>query len=195
MSGSPQDVRPEASIEVPPEIYLRPAWRSQWKILLVLGVLVYTFMVIYGYGNPTHQEILFNALRTGDADLRKVLVAFPKLYAWIYHNYHYLSYLIPGLSVMLLLTALYRRYYKHYLIGPFGVEVYIGIIQRNVTRLEYTHTRGVTLHQSIFERILGYGDIQVSTSGVETELLIDDVKNPQRFSEEIKQRMMKMNRS
>ncbi|MBT4195222.1 MAG: PH domain-containing protein [Gammaproteobacteria bacterium] len=75
------------------------------------------------------------------------------------------------------------------MIGPKGVEVNIGIFYRDMTRIEYRHIRGVNLRQSLFNRFMSIGQILVSTSGMDTELIISDINRPVYFTEIIKNRL------
>ena len=82
-----------------------------------------------------------------------------------------------------------RRYGRSYMIGPKGVEVNIGIFYRDMTRIEYRHIRGVNLRQTLFNRLMSTGQILVSTSGMDTELVISDIKKPVYFTDIIKSRL------
>jgi uncharacterized membrane protein YdbT with pleckstrin-like domain len=82
-----------------------------------------------------------------------------------------------------------RRYGCSYMIGPKGVEVSIGIFSRDMTRIEYRHIRGVNLRQSFFNRLMSIGQILVSTSGMDAELVISDIKKPVYFTDIIKSRL------
>ncbi len=170
------------------EIRLRPAWRSQIIVISLLCVSVYLFLVLTGYLSQECHNAIYSELMQFDIAFREILQSQPNIYWLVNGYYHYLNFLVPGLILYLLLVLLYRRYSRKYLIGPWGVEVNVGIVRRSTTRLEYRHSRGVNLKQSILERILGFGDIYVSTSGVDTELMILDVRNPKKYSDEIRTR-------
>ena len=88
-----------------------------------------------------------------------------------------------------ILRILARRYGRSYMIGPKGVEVNIGIFYRDMTRIEYRHIRGVNLRQTLFNRLMSIGQILVSTSGMDTELIISDIKRPVYFTDIIKSRL------
>lgn len=87
------------------------------------------------------------------------------------------------------LRLLARRYGRSYMIGPKGVEVNIGIFYRDMTRIEYRHIRGVNLRQSLFNRLISIGQILVSTSGMDSKLIISDIKKPIYFTNSIKNRL------
>jgi uncharacterized membrane protein YdbT with pleckstrin-like domain len=88
-----------------------------------------------------------------------------------------------------ILRILARRYGRSYMIGPKGVEVNIGIFYRDMTRIEYRHIRGVNLRQTLFNRLMSIGQILVSTSGMDAELIISDIKRPVYFTDIIKNRL------
>ena len=132
------------------EIFLRPAWRSQWSTILLLIISIAGYLLIY---NPWLQL--------------------------------FLSFLI----CFFFFKILARRYGRSYMIGPKGVEVNIGIFYRDMTRIEYRHIRGVNLRQSLFNRLISIGQILVSTSGMDTELVISDIKKPVYFTDIIKSRL------
>ena len=93
------------------------------------------------------------------------------------------------LIFFLFFKILARRYGRSYMIGPKGVELSIGIFSRDMTRIEYRHIRGVNLRQSLFNRLMSIGQILVSTSGMDTELIISDIKRPVYFTDIIKSRL------
>lgn len=72
-------------------------------------------------------------------------------------------------------TALLRIYDVRYLLDGDGIEARTGIISLNqqVTRLRYEDIRSVEFKQSIWERLLDIGEIEIgtaATSGVEIVL-------------------------
>ena len=96
---------------------------------------------------------------------------------------------ISILICFLFFKILARRYGRSYMIGPKGVELSIGIFSRDMTRIEYRHIRGVNLRQTLFNRLMSIGQILVSTSGMDTELIISDIKRPVYFTDIIKNRL------
>jgi hypothetical protein len=166
------------------EYKLRPAWRSQWKSILLLMFLPYAYLSVQ------NSEVVINYLLQIDYDIKTILAPYPNAHPMIQQTYHWINYIVPAWMSYLFLVILYRRYSRRYQIMPYGVEIKIGLIQRNQTRLEYTHTRGVNLSQTIFERIVGFGDIHVATSGVDTELLITGIIKPSFYTDIIKERLI-----
>jgi len=116
-----------------------------------------------------------------------LLIIFVFAYLLIYNPW--LQLLLSFLICFLFFKILARRYGRSYMIGPKGVEVNIGIFNRDMTRIEYRHIRGVNLRQSFFNRLMSIGQILVSTSGMDAELVISDIKKPVYFTDMIKSRL------
>jgi uncharacterized membrane protein YdbT with pleckstrin-like domain len=112
------------------------------------------------------------------------------VYLIIYHPW--VKLFVPYFVAYLVLKILIRRYNRSYMIGPKGVEVQIGLFQVNMTRIEYRHIRGVNLRQSLFNRLMSIGQILVSTSGMESELIISDINTPACFADIIKNRLKEL---
>lgn len=176
--------------EQQPTLYMRPAWRSLWfQYLFLIGLLIIHLM-LEGAILIKINDTFFQFLSDIDGSIRSILQPFNGAYTQVYDMYGYLQYLLPGLAVFIILRIIYYRYYRRYMIGPFGVESHVGIIQRDMTRVEYRHARGVTFKQSILERLMGFGDIMVSTSGMDRDLLLLDVKQPKEFTDIIKKHLI-----
>lgn len=108
-------------------------------------------------------------------------------YLLIYNPW--LQLLLSFFICLFFFKILSKRYGRSYMIGPKGVEVNVGIFYRDMTRIEYRHIRGVNLRQSLFNRLMSIGRILVSTSGMDTELIISDIKKPIYFTNIIKSRL------
>jgi len=91
---------------------------------------------------------------------------------------------------VLLIKTLVQRYDRRYMIGPMGVELHVGILSRDFTRIEYRHIRGAHMRQSLRQRLLKTGQIEISTAGSDEHLLMDDVKNPVFYTNIIKSRLI-----
>jgi uncharacterized membrane protein YdbT with pleckstrin-like domain len=78
-----------------------------------------------------------------------------------------------------LVRILYLLYSRTYFIGPYGVEANYGVISKDQTRIEFKHIRGVRLHQGIVQRLIGYGTIEIATSGSDgSEIRFLDIARP-----------------
>jgi uncharacterized membrane protein YdbT with pleckstrin-like domain len=53
------------------------------------------------------------------------------------------------------------------------------VISKDQTRIEFKHIRGVRLHQGIVQRLIGYGTIEIATSGSDgSEIRFLDIARP-----------------
>ena len=78
-------------------------------------------------------------------------------------------------------VATYLRWrFTHYVITTQELYYRSGIITKSVIQVRLANIQNTRYSRSILERIFGYGDISIQTSGTDsTELLIENVPNPQ----------------
>lgn len=166
-----------------PALYIRPSYRSQITTLLSALILIIIAFVFV-------EELL-------------VMAKINNLFHWLHNhfgwhlNWGLLLMSIQGLLVLLsayfVLKALLVKYMQRYFIGPKGIEARLGIISIAETRIEYIHIRGVILKQSIIERLLGYGSIEVATSGTDgSEIKFTDIADPSQIQNILKTRLKSM---
>lgn len=63
----------------------------------------------------------------------------------------------------------------------------IGLIARNTREVEIRHTREMTVRQGIIERLLGYGDIEISTAAsTGAEVIFTGISYPHDLKEAIR---------
>lgn len=166
-----------------PALYIRPSYRSQITTLLSALVLIVIAFVLV-------EEFL-------------VMAKINNLFHWLYNhfgwrlNWGMLLMSIQGFLVLIsahfVLKALLVKYTHRYFIGPKGIEARLGIISIAETRIEYMHIRGVSLRQSIIERLLGYGSIEVATSGTDgSEIKFMNIANPSKIQATLKARLKSM---
>lgn len=89
--------------------------------------------------------------------------------------------LLAFLPAMSLLSAVYRIYNVRYSIDPRGIESRVGILSLNqtTTRVRFEDIRGVEIDQTILERMLNIGSVQISTAATYTvEIIMDGVAAP-----------------
>ncbi len=64
-----------------------------------------------------------------------------------------------------------------------------GIINRGTSEVRYDDVRNMKIDQNLLERLLGFGDIAISSSGQDDmEIVIKDVPNPQAIAEDVRRR-------
>jgi uncharacterized membrane protein YdbT with pleckstrin-like domain len=143
---------------------LRPAWRSQWGLILVAAILfVLAFFPIWGSLQST------NGTNGISNPILSVLV-------------------VPLIVVCLIL--LYRHFASAYTIEDGTIESRRGIIARKVNSIRVVDVRNINVKQSILDRILGIGDIEFSSAaGAEAEVIFNDIGSPMRVKEKIQSMM------
>lgn len=91
-----------------------------------------------------------------------------------------------GLVVVALLVAAagyVRLQSTQYVVTTREVYKKTGILSRRVTNLRHDRIQNTVLEQSLFERLLSYGDIHIETAGTgHTELVLEAVPDPQRIN-------------
>ncbi len=179
---SGDELTSEKELDVP-ALYIRPSYRSQiTRLLSALALMIIAFVFL--------QDLL-------------VMAKINNLFHWLYNNFglalnwNMLLMTIQGSCVLLnfylLIKAVLVRYTHRYFIGPKGIEARLGIISIAETRIEYMHIRGVSLRQSIIERLLGYGSIEVATSGTDgSEIKFTDIADPSQIQNILKTRLKSM---
>lgn len=122
--------------------------------LLVFGILDYSAF----------------ALRNGFADF-PVLTSLWRDHAPTIGSYSPGTYLtiVFSLITLLLLLWLLVRYLRWistvYAVSTHRVIVQSGILGRNFDEIPIAQVRGVDVHQTVFQRLLGYGTVRVSSEG------------------------------
>ena len=91
-----------------------------------------------------------------------------------------LSLATLGLLAVLGGVVTYLRWrFTHYVITTQELYYRSGIISESVIQIRLANIQNTGYSRSVLERILGYGDISIQTSGTDTtELLIENVPNP-----------------
>lgn len=96
-----------------------------------------------------------------------------------------LLFLLPTVA---LFSCIYRIYNVRYSIDPKGIEARVGILSltQTTTRVRFEDVRGVEIDQTVLERILDIGSVQVSTAATYTvEVIMDGVAAPKEVQDMI----------
>jgi uncharacterized membrane protein YdbT with pleckstrin-like domain len=82
------------------------------------------------------------------------------------------SYIAGGLALVLffLLEILVRM--ERLVISDSGIKLRKGFLSKNVTRVAYSTISNVSVSQSVFQRLLRYGDIEIDTPGGPTAEIV-----------------------
>jgi uncharacterized membrane protein YdbT with pleckstrin-like domain len=139
---------------------LRPAWRSQWFLMLLAIVL---FLIPF---LPVVESLL-----TGSD--------------WHLEFHPDLGILgVPFLIVCSIM--LYRHLSSRFTVDDFSIESRHGIIAREVNSIRVEDVRSITVKQSLFERLLFIGDIEFSSAaGPEAEVVFKKISTPMRLKRKI----------
>lgn len=158
--------------ESPGRITLHPAWRAFWKWhLLLLLAAIAAF-------NPYF--FLTGVMRVGTEHAAAIS-------QW--QLLPLLSWMAASLMALAVLKSTYGYYANRYQISPAILETTAGIIAQDVKRIEYRHIRSVNVSRGVIERILGIGNVEVSTAATDGgDLILFGVANPLRVQEEIERR-------
>ena len=115
----------------------RPAWLNQWWQIGIMILMPFVFVLAYFKG---HQYF-------SPDNLRVVYVV------------------IGAVFVYLLSVVIYRRYSWAYTIDGETIESREGVIARKVKSIRIRDLRNINVNQTLFQRIMGVGDVEFSSAG------------------------------
>ncbi|MDO8705463.1 MAG: PH domain-containing protein [Sulfuricaulis sp.] len=115
----------------------RPAWLNQWWQIGILFLMPVVFVLAYLKG---HQYF-------SSENLRVVYVV------------------IVAVFVYLTAVVIYRRYSWAYTIDGGTIESREGLIARKVKSIRVQDLRNINVNQSLWQRIVGVGDVEFSSAG------------------------------
>ncbi|MFH7319281.1 PH domain-containing protein [Desulfurivibrio sp. D14AmB] len=85
-----------------------------------------------------------------------------------------------------LAAVIYHRLAYRYIVDRDNVAVRSGIIARKVLSIRHRHIRSIEVRQSIMERLLGVGNVEMASAATgDTEVKFRWVASPTRIKEEI----------
>ncbi|MFC4356627.1 PH domain-containing protein [Halobium salinum] len=99
---------------------------------------------------------------------------------------------LAGLGLALLRYV--RWQYVHYVVTTNEVYKKRGLVSREVEQLRLVRVENVSHSQSGLQRVLGYGDVVISTEGSSSEFVLDDVPNPTEVHKRLSAQFDGMNR-
>jgi uncharacterized membrane protein YdbT with pleckstrin-like domain len=139
---------------------LRPAWRSQWFLmLLAIALFLIPFLPVV------------ESLRTG-TDWR---LAFNSNLA-----------ILGGPFLIVFLVMIYRHLSSRFTVDDLSIESRHGVIAREVSSIRVEDVRSINVKQSLLERLLFIGDIEFSSAaGPEAEVVFKKISNPMRVKRKI----------
>ncbi len=116
------------------------------------------------------------------------------------------SILVPGVSsifaviigLMFLLVPLYfhiRQKLVRYTLTDTTIEIDRGLISRTTQNVPLRRIQDVTVSSTLFQRMLGYGDIVVDNASDRGEkIVLDNVDSPRRYADMLMEQMRRVDR-
>ena len=140
----------------------RPAWRNQWLAMVVAALILWGDYLI------GKEYIDFSDYTTAATALA--------------------PFFIPFLLVCLFMC--YQRYSWRYTIDSKTIESKHGIVARDLRSIRVEDVRSINVRQSLMQRLLFTGDVEVSSSGTGgVEVIFFGVGNPIRVKEDIQRQL------
>ncbi|WP_254536331.1 PH domain-containing protein [Halomarina litorea] len=154
MSAPPQNVPDWVTLTDGEEV----VWSGQPSIYPILSSLVAGFLVALG------GFVLY------------ILLPQDLAFRWV-------VYLLVPLGVLLMGVAYVRHTATRYVVTTNEVYKKTGLFSRDVTSLRLDRVQNTSFSQSLGQRLLSYGDVNVDTAGTGgTEITFESVANPQKVS-------------
>lgn len=103
---------------------------------------------------------------------------------------------IIGLA-LLLVPAFYhlRKKLVRYTLTDTTIEIDRGLISRTTQNIPLRRIQDVTVTASLFQRLLGYGDIEIdNASETNNRIVLDDIDSPKRYAEMILKQIRRLER-
>lgn len=154
MTATPQDVPDWVTLTDGEEV----VWSGRPSIYpIVSSLLAGALLVVGGF-------VLYNLL---PADLA---------FRWV-------AYLLVPVGLLLMAVAYVRHTATRYVVTSNEVYKKTGLFSRDVTSLRLDRVQNTSFTQSLGQRLLSYGDVNVDTAGSGgTEIVFEDVSDPQEVS-------------
>ncbi|HEX9766305.1 MAG TPA: PH domain-containing protein [Nitriliruptorales bacterium] len=91
--------------------------------------------------------------------------------------------IVIGLASMI--PALLRRYARLYVLTTERMVVRSGILSKSGVEIPLENINNVLFSQSLWERMLGYGDVLIESAGAQGQSRLTDIPDPVRFQSEV----------
>lgn len=148
------------------EIVVCKTWRSEatsLAIFVVMSILAVFFSRVFPFSIIEGEVVTI-----GSTTIRLSLPLF-----WF----------VPAFTIGM---AIYRIYNVRYVINERGIESEVGILalHRRLTRVWFEDVRSVQTEQSLLNRLLGVGDLEISTAATGTiEIILRGIAAPDEVQE------------
>ena len=94
--------------------------------------------------------------------------------------------------ILLVIPALYhiRKKLIRYTLTEAMIEIDRGLISRTTQNIPLRRVQDVTVTSTVFQRLLGYGDIMIDNASEDaTKIVLDDIDSPKKYAAMILERM------
>lgn len=150
---------------------------------------------VYFEGSPMLRGEILRVF--GCALLGILMIASPFLYRFFTDRWPIwwitLAAIIIGLIVLFIPIILIRS--VSYRISNYRIDYERGILSKKIDTLELWHVEDISFSQSLFDRILGVGNIRIMSHDETTpELMLRGLPNPRPLFESLKQRVIAVKR-
>ena len=98
---------------------------------------------------------------------------------------------------MLLVPAYYhlRQRLVRYSLSDSTIEIDRGLVSRTTQNIPLRRVQDVTVSATLFQRVLGYGDITIDNASEDGgKVVLDNVDSPRRYADLILRRMHELER-
>lgn len=100
-----------------------------------------------------------------------------------------------GLAILCIFIPILIVRSEKYRISNYRIDFESGILSKTINTLELWHVEDITFHQSLWDRILHVGSIEIDSSDRSTsELHLTGLPNPRPIFESLKQRIISVKR-
>lgn len=102
------------------------------------------------------------------------------------------GWLVPAVSLLALVfflglgvPPLIKRHFTLYVLTTERIVVRTGVLNRSSREIPLEAISNVVFNQSVVERMLGYGDVLLESSGETSTTRLDDVPDPEMFQSKV----------
>jgi len=100
-----------------------------------------------------------------------------------------------GVGLIVLFYVLVERYSRLYFITSYRAVCRVGILSRDVSEIDIIDVRDISIHQTLWQRMLRIGDVELSSAGRPgVEVTFTGVKYPQEVVEIVRRRKREIRR-
>jgi len=94
-----------------------------------------------------------------------------------------------GVGFIVLLYVFIERFKCLYIVTAYRAQCKTGILSRDVSEIDIIDTRDISMHQTLWQRVLRTGDVELSTAGRPgAEVVFKGVKYPQAIVDLVRRR-------